>query len=438
MLTLSVYFRSIKQTIRSPARIALIIGFPLGFAAVFAFIFGGGDPGTSSSFSIGVINADDESMIASWQDEFVNYTKPWSENSTLNPLTHGFGNFFIECLSGRTSLVITNKTFKIIEFDSPSESLLAVRSRAISLAVNIHFDFSLGMLSGINSRENIINGAPVVDDDLIRNRNLTIDLLGDPSYMVFQNVRTEFESALEIFKSYFFGIELNAGIISSDYQSITSSELSQYDYFLSGFFTFGLVISASSIAGILGNERTDQTLDRLKLSQMKPTEYLLGIGLAQITTSGIQLAMMFLAAYLFGFKGIGNPFSAYIVSLITILPILGLGFFVSALVPNGSDANGVIAVLSAPIGFLSGSFLEVPSIPLIANIIPDGLGGFRDLNLWDFFPFAPSVSAIRKILLFNYSLEQVIPELFFLVIGGLIFFLFGIIFFVWKIFKPEK
>jgi hypothetical protein len=111
---------------------------------------------------------------------------------------------------------------------------------------------------------------------------------------------------------------------------------------------------------------------------------------------------------------------------------------VAAFIPNGRDANAVIAILSAPIGFLSGSFLDVPTIPLVPNLVPDGAGGLRALQLWDFFPFAPSVSAIKKILLSEYSLMQVLPEIFLLLLGGLLFYVLGAIFFLNRVLKPTK
>ncbi len=439
MLLLSVFLRSIKQTLRSPGRLSIIVGFPIGFILVFAFIFGGGEIGETTKIKIGVVNNDASGpLVSQWRDYFSNYTKPWSDNETTDPLTLGFGTFFIASLEGKTGLVLSNKSFRIITFESESKARLAVQSRAVTLAAIIPDDFSFSILSGINAREVIVNKSIVLDDQLIVNKNATLNLLGDPSYQSFQDAMTELESALNNLESEFYGIDLPAGNFESDFQSVVSYELTQFDYFISGFFTFGLILASSSVAGILGEEREYRTLDRLKISEMRPIELLGGISLYQVATGAVQLSLMFVTAYILGFRGIGDPFSAFIVGMLTILPILGIAFFVSAYVPNGRDANGVIAILSAPIGFLSGSFLEVPSIPLIPDLIPTGTGSLRALELWDFFPFSASVTAIRNILLFNYSLDQVLSELIFLLIGGIIFFVFGLVFFVWRVFKPEK
>ncbi|MFX0207678.1 MAG: ABC transporter permease [Candidatus Hodarchaeota archaeon] len=441
MLFFSTFIRTIKQTLRSPTRISLIIGFPIGFTLVFAFIFGGesivrGD----STLSIGVINQDDGEYvtIGNWGEDFTKYSKTWFRNVTQNPFFIGYGQLFINSLKGETPLRITNETFRITTFSTVKEAKLAVQSRAITLALRIPNNFSYGILSGINSHEKIINGIPLVNDPEIQNVNITIELIGDPSYLAFQTTQTEIESAMKAFKSTFYSVDLAAGNFETDFQNVISYELTQFDYFISGFLTFGLVLSSSSIAGILGDEREYRTLDRLKISNMHPIELLGGVSLTQIGTGGVQLAIMMSTAYLLGFRGQGNPFNAFVVAMITILPILGLGFFVSAFVPNGRDATGVIAMLSAPIGFVSGAFLPVPEIPLIPDIIPTASGSLRALQLWDFFPFYSSTTAIRNILLFDHNLNQVIPELIFLVTSGFIFFIFGTILFVWRVFKPEK
>ncbi|MFX1284134.1 MAG: ABC transporter permease [Promethearchaeota archaeon] len=442
MLLFSTFIRTIKQTLRSPTRLVLIVGFPLAFTLVFAFIFGGENivSGGDSTLSIGVINHDEGEYvtIGHWGEDFTKYSKTWFKNVTQNPFFIGFGQLFIDSLKGETPLGITNETFHITTFSTVKEAKLAVQSRAITLALRIPNNFSYGILSGMNSHEKIINGIPLVNDPEIQNVNITIELIGDPSYMAFQTTQTEIESAMKAFKSNFYSVKLVAGNFDTDFQNVISYELTQFDYFISGFLTFGLVLSSSSIAGILGDEREYRTLDRLKISNMHPIELLGGVSFTQIATGGVQLAIMMGTAYLIGFRGQGNPFNAFIVAMLTIIPILGLGFFVSAFVPNGRDATGVIAMLSAPIGFLSGAFLPVPEVPLIPDMIPTASGSLRALQLWDFFPFYSSTTAIRNILLFDHNLNQVFPELFFLVISGLIFFIFGTIFFVWRVFKPEK
>ncbi len=437
-IAIKVFIRSFKQVIRSPARMTLIIGFPIFFILIFSFIFGGSGYG-ETTVSLGIVNLDDSNLLQSeWEESFENVTDDWKDDETVNPFTEGFGELFIKSLEDQTTLDVTNSTFKMTEFESIHETLLSVQSRVVSIGIVIPSDFSLAILSGLNAREMILSGQSIVDNSLILNRNLTISILGDPSFLAFQTGLTEVENALDSFQSQLYGIEVAAGNFHTVFENVVSTELNQFDYFISGFFTFGLILTSSGIAGIIGEERNYRTLERLKLSQVKPAEYLLGISLNQTVLTILQVAIMFGAAYLFGFQGQGNALFAASVAIITLLPVLGLAVFVSAFVPDGRDANGVIAMLSAPIGFVSGAFLPVPEIPLIPNIVPDGSGSLRALQLWDFFPFHASTKAIRNILLFDHSFQQILPDLIFLIIGGLMFFGFGMFFFVRRIFTPEN
>ena len=437
-MSIRVFKRSFKQVIRSPARMSLIIGFPVFFILIFAFIFGGGGF-EETTVSVGIVNLDNAGQfITGWQEAFSNYTSDWLVNESTNPFSTGFGEYFVESLKGETNLAISNSTFRIVEFASINEALVSVQSRVVSIGIVLPSDFSFAVLSGINAREILLTGQPIVNNSLIMNQNLTVNILGDPSFLAFQTGLTEIENALDSYKSQIYGIDVSAGNYMTTFENIVSYELTQFDYFISGFFTFGLILTSSGIAGIIGEEREYRTLERLKLSQVKPVEYLLGISLNQVVLASVQVGIMFLTAYLLGFRGQGNPFFAALIAILTLLPVLGLAVFVSAFVPNGRDANGVIAMLSAPIGFLSGAFLEVPEIPLIANIIPDGSGSLRALQLWDLFPFHASTKIIRNVLLFDHSFTQVLPDLFFLLIGGILFFTFGMIFFVRRIFTPEN
>jgi ABC-2 type transport system permease protein len=419
---------------------SLIIGFPIFFLFIFAFIFGGGGF-EETIVSVGIINLDESGpLISEWEDEFSNYTNEWidTDSDDINPFSTGFGDQFVHSLKGETKLEISNSTFRIVDFASLDEAFVSVQSRVVSIGIIIPSDFSFAVLSGLNAREILLTGQPIINDALILNQNLTINILGDPSFLAFQTGLTEVESALTSFKEQIYGIDVSAGNFVTTFENVVSYELTQFDYFISGFFTFGLILTSSGIAGIIGEERDYRTLERVKLSRVKPIEYLIGISLNQVVLATVQVGVMFAAAYLFGFRGQGNPIFAAIIAILTLLPVLGLAVFVTAFVPNGRDANGVIAIISAPIGFVSGAFLPVPEIPLIPNLVPDGAGSLRALQLWDFFPFHASTKAIRNILLFDHSFSQILPDLIFLIIGGLLFFFFGMIFFVRRIFTPEN
>ncbi|MHA1332197.1 MAG: ABC transporter permease, partial [Candidatus Hodarchaeales archaeon] len=211
MLTFKIFLRSIKQTLRSPAHLSLIFAFPMAFVLVFAFIFGGGTSGGTSELSIGIINNDNGELITNWKSEFDNYTKPWSSNESIDPLTHGFGRFFIESLRNITGFNLINNSYNIHEFSDENTAIRALRSHTLSIIISIPYDFSVGILSGINSKSMIVNGSLVVNNSLLLNNNISLTFIGDTGYQSFLKGVTEIQEALKTFTSHFYGITLPAG-----------------------------------------------------------------------------------------------------------------------------------------------------------------------------------------------------------------------------------
>lgn len=147
---------------------------------------------------------------------------------------------------------------------------------------------------------------------------------------------------------------------------------------------------------------------------------------------------MLATGYLLGFNGRGNPFFAIFIGFLSIFPVMGFAVLVAGLDKTGENASGIMSILSAPIGFLSGAFFPLPKVILIDKIIPDGTGGLKALELWDFNPFRMAVRAEQLILLNQFDLNQVFVEIIFIILGGIIFLGIGSIFFVTQVFKDSN
>ncbi len=429
VLAIDVFIRGIKQTYRSPAQIALVIGFPIGFILTFSFIFGGGASifGGSSSYVIGVINND--VIEPNWQTNFENYTTPGS--STI--FEKGFGEYFIQSLKGESEINLTSFRFLVKEFGSVSEVTSQIKSQTVVLCIIIPEKFSESMFGAINYKNILSNGIPI--DPGFEIVNSSIILLGDSSYQSFQEVQTEISEALSQFTNHYYGIEFPGGYFNLYNEDVSSFEISPVDQFVPGFILFGILLGAASIGFIIGKERSHSTLDRLRISQLRPIEYLLGISVGQVIFLTIQIILMLLTAYFTGFNGRGNPIYAVFVGMLGTIPVIGLGLIIAALDKKGENAPGIAAVLSGPFGFLSGAFMPLPQVILIPDFIPIGTGGRRALELWDLNPFAQLVRALNSILLHQEDLLEVMPEIALFIVGGIPIFLIGALLFTWRVFK---
>ena len=60
---------------------------------------------------------------------------------------------------------------------------------------------------------------------------------------------------------------------------------------------------------------------------------------------------------------------------------------------------------------MSGAFVEIPQIILIPNSFPTSGGVMRDFLLWDLLPLTHGVNAIRQVLLYDFTIDQVFPDI---------------------------
>ncbi|MFX0123966.1 MAG: ABC transporter permease, partial [Candidatus Hodarchaeota archaeon] len=293
-VALKVFTRSVKQVIRSPAQLALILAFPLIFVASFAFIFGGGAEflGTTT-LEIGVINNDQ--IEPSWKSEFASYVV----SNTTEIFTKGFGEYFVSSLEGLTPINITESPLRVHDYSSLTKATNDIKARKIVLCLIISKDFSHSILSGINYKVNLTEGEVV--DSQFTNLNASVRIRGDSGYQTYQQLQTEISDALHRFIDHFYGIDFMGGQFSIKTEDVTSIAFTPFDYYIPGFLIFGVILGSASIGFIVGTERAHGTLDRLRISRMNPIEYLTGLSVSQILVLSCQVAVMLIAAYIFGF-----------------------------------------------------------------------------------------------------------------------------------------
>jgi len=427
-VAIKVFIRSIKQVRRSPAQLALILAFPLIFVAAFAFIFGGGAEFLgSTTLEIGVINNDQ--IEPSWKNNF----SPYVATDTNEILEKGFGEYFTNSLEGLTSIEITETPLRIHDYSSLDKATNDIKSRKIVLCLRIPRDFSQSVLSGLNYKINLTEGSPI--DPQLTNTNASVKIRGDSGYQTYQQLQTEISDALQRFTDHIYGINFIGGQFSIQTEDITSIAFTPFDYYIPGFLIFGVILGSASIGFIVGTERAHGTLDRLRITRMSPIEYLTGLSVSQIFVLSCQVAVMLIAAYIFGFQGKGNPIYSFFFGFLATIPAIGLGLIIAAIDKTGENASGISAILSAPVGFLSGAFLPLPEVVLIPDFFPTGTGEARALQLWDFNPFSQVVRAQNLILLSNYDISQLLIEFILFLLGGGLIFLIGAFFFALRVFR---
>lgn len=434
VLFIDIVIRNLKQIIRTPATLGLIIGFPILFTGMFAFIFGGSSliAGASSPV-VGIINQDQFSN--QWDDlnDFIDYIP-----NTDQIFERGFGDHLKASLNGSTNLAIEDIDLRTKDYLELEKALDDIKSHSIILVLVIPSNFSRSILSRVNYKVNLTDNVSITNSQIFINTNSSIQIHGDLGRQKFQEAQIEVRETIERYVEYFSGISFEGGNLALEYEGISSNELNTFDHYIPGFLVFAMIINCGTLAHLVGSERKTRTLDRLQISYTRSFDYLLGISFTQLIALTIQVSIMMGAAYFFGFNGLGNPFSAVAICILTIIPVLGMGLAIAAFDKQGKYGSGITTLVSIPITFLSGAFVNLPEIVALKNIIPNGIGGTRDLLIWDLIPFTSSNKAIKLILLHQYELSEVVSEIALLMFGGIVLFVFGTIFFTHQLFKEVK
>ena len=173
-----------------------------------------------------------------------------------------------------------------------------------------------------------------------------------------------------------------------------------------GFLVFGPMLTIIIIAGSLVLENENKTIKRIRLARTSGSDLLIGVTINQTIFATIQIILMIICASFFGFKSQGSLLSIGIVLFLTEFFILGLGLLIASFVQKADSADTLGSIIAAPVGFVSSSFIPLPHINLIQNIISVAGGGKRALELWDLVPTTHAVTAVRNISSYGFTLQD--------------------------------
>jgi len=144
----------------------------------------------------------------------------------------------------------------------------------------------------------------------------------------------------------------------------------------------------------------------------------MGISITQLITTSLEIVVYLITIYFLGFPGKGNPAFAFLIGLLTIPPILGVGLLSAVAFKDDKLAMSIPGTAGIPLSFLSGAFFPLPQI-------------------WHVNPLYSASEAIRKIHFYEYTLSQVFMEITFLLTIGSLIFLIGAVLFVKRVYRLD-
>ncbi|RPJ08262.1 MAG: ABC transporter permease [Spirochaetaceae bacterium] len=198
----------------------------------------------------------------------------------------------------------------------------------------------------------------------------------------FTIFRTETKLAIRDGNMLFFGVLFPVGVmlLIGFVSSAEATRLSFAGVGAIGICAAGLIGLPLTFAGY----RHAGILKRFRTTPASPAVLLLAVALLQTLFAFASAGAIFLIArFIFSVEISGPPLRFILTFLFVQISIFGIGFLISALVPNTKTANLVCTVLYFPMLFLSGA-----TVP--AEIMPGFLRFFTEV-----FPLTQGIMLLK-------------------------------------------
>lgn len=401
---------------------SLIFLLPVILIPSLAFVYGDKSmsnlvQGEKENYVIGYITHD-IGVNPDWSE---NYISQITENASLvgSPLINGFFAHFLDNLNKYPEL----KELEIRSFDNPDTLVHGIQGRELVLGLVVDENFSHALLSGVNFRYYSQYGKYLSNDSQFLRITSEIGLIGDFSYELFSEVYLKLSSAMNSFLQVYMEPVLNLGEITINQKNIERIEFTEFQIELPGFLVYILILSISGSVGTLASERDSHTILRIRLSGFSRRKLILGIAISQLVVTFIQILMFFLTIYIMRFPMFENTWFLLPLSLLNIIPLLGMGLIIAAFVKDTNLALSIPSLLGIPLIFLTGSFIPLPSIYI------------GEFLVWYLNPFYVIGEISRKVLLFGETPSAMLFEIYLILLYGLIYFSVGVVLLGKRIYK---
>jgi ABC-2 type transport system permease protein len=198
-----------------------------------------------------------------------------------------------------------------------------------------------------------------------------------------------------------------------------SGAKSEFDIYVPGVLIVSVVMLIFFAAMTVTREVESGAMKRMRLSRATPFDLLGGISMSILALGAAAFAISLLTAALLGFHSAGSLFAGFLVGLLTILSVIGLGLIVACFSRTVMEAFVIANFPLIPMMFLSGAVFPLPKTVLFR------LGPWP-VGLFDFIPPVHAVSALGKIFTYGMGLGELPYELSALALLSVLYFAAGL------------
>lgn len=198
-----------------------------------------------------------------------------------------------------------------------------------------------------------------------------------------------------------------------------SAARTEFEIYTPGVMIFSVMMLIFLAAMVVAREVESGTLRRLQITRMRSIDFLGGVTLAMLSLAVLSLLITILTAVWLGFRSLGPLWAAVVVGAVASLSIIGAGLVVACFSRSVSQA---FIIANFPLGlfmFFSGAIFPLPKLVIFQ------LAG-HDVGLFDFLPPSHAVVALNKVLTLGAGLQDVAYELTSLILLSLLYFGAGV------------
>jgi ABC-2 type transport system permease protein len=198
-----------------------------------------------------------------------------------------------------------------------------------------------------------------------------------------------------------------------------SGTRSEFETYVPGLLIASATLMMFSIAIAVTHQLEAGVHKRLQITCMRAFDYMGGISLLYILIAVVSVLLSFWTAQLLGFHSQGPLWVAIIICIITSFAVIGVGLITASF--SGTSARAAI-VVNFPLVlllFFSGSVFPPVKLSLFT------LAG-HTFRIFDFLPHTHAVVALNKVLSLGAGLDEVAFELVAMTLLSVLYFMAGV------------
>jgi ABC-2 type transport system permease protein len=198
-----------------------------------------------------------------------------------------------------------------------------------------------------------------------------------------------------------------------------SGSIDEFDMVMPGILILSIIMLMFSATIAMVAEVENKTMVRLKLSQISTTEFLSGVSLVQVMVGLISIVLTLLVAVWLGFDYTGSLGLMFVLAVLTSLSIIAFSLILAAVTKT---VNEVLIVGNFPLFLFM--FFTGAAFPLKGHEFFTVAG--YPITLQGLMSPTHAITALKKVLIMNMGLRDIIPEIMALVILIILYFLIGV------------